>query len=189
MDRIHLKEAAKQQISGNIAMFFVCTLIMGAVSSLSSFLVVGPILLVPPLTLGLTYNILGMTQGEKVDLGVLFSGFNRFGDAVVLYIVQSIFTFLWSLLLVVPGIIKAISYSMSTFILAEHPEMSGLEALKESQRITNGRKADLFVLYLSFIPWILLGSVTCGLAMIYVGPYMQATIANFYHEIKNQPMA
>ena len=118
-------------------------------------------------------------------MGDLFSGFQNFGNAFLANLLMFIFIFLWSLLLIVPGIIKAISYSMTFFVLAEHPEMSGKEAIDESKKIMEGHKWEYFVLSLSFILWFLLGSITLGIAYIYVVPYMSTTITNFYHEIKN----
>jgi uncharacterized membrane protein len=76
---------------------------------------------------------------------------------------------------------------MSYYVLAENPNMTAREALNVSKRITNGHKMDLFVLSLSFIPWILLVTVTCGIAAVYVVPYMELAMTNFYHEIKAQP--
>lgn len=73
---------------------------------------------------------------------------------------------------------------MSYFVLAENPQMTAREALNESKKIMSGHKMELFVLYLSFILWMLLGAVTLGIAYIYIAPYMYATITNFYQEIK-----
>lgn len=73
---------------------------------------------------------------------------------------------------------------MSFYILADNPDMTAGEALKESMRITKGHKGQLFVLGLSFIPWYLLGMITFGIAFIYVVPYISTTIANFYKELK-----
>ena len=78
---------------------------------------------------------------------------------------------------------------MAPYILAENPTMKAREALNESKLIMKGQKMRLFVLYLSFILWSLLGMVTCCIAYIYVGPYIQATITNFYHDIKQKPEA
>lgn len=122
---------------------------------------------------------------ESPEINTLFSGFSYMGPAILLNIMIAVFTCLWSLLFVIPGIIKAISYSMAYFVLADNPELSAKEALDESKRITSGHIGDLFVLYLSFIPWVLLGAITCGLALIYVVPYMQTTMANYYLELKN----
>ena len=75
---------------------------------------------------------------------------------------------------------------MSYYILAENPDMTAREALNESKAIMHGHKMDLFVLELSFIPWLLLVAVTLGIAAIWVEPYMQLTLTNFYHNIKRQ---
>ena len=96
---------------------------------------------------------------------------------------------LWSLLFVIPGIIKGYSYSMAFYILAENPDMTAKEAITESREIMNGHKWELFVLGLSFILWAFAIVFTLGIAAIYVEPYMQLTIANFYHNIKRQPVA
>lgn len=189
MNRAELKMKAKQMISGKMGMLIVCFIIVAALTGactripkagwIVSMCVTGP------LTLGTAYIYLNLTRGFDPDVNILFSGFQRFVDTLVLTLLISVFTFLWSLLLVVPGIIKAISYSQAYYILAEHPEMSGKEALDESIVMMDGHKMDYFVLVLSFLPWLLLCGITCGLASLYVVPYMQATFVNFYEEIKS----
>ncbi|HEY9575975.1 MAG TPA: DUF975 family protein, partial [Lachnospiraceae bacterium] len=127
--------------------------------------------------------------GEKPVVGDVFKGFSEnFGTSVLTALLISIYTFLWSLLLVVPGIIKGFSYAMTFYILAENPQMSATEAITESRRMMDGHKMEYFVLILSFIPWMLLGTITAGLAYIYVGPYIQVTCANFYQELKRTSM-
>ncbi len=183
MDRVQLKAIAKQQIQGNIGILFVCLLITSVLSNIVPGL--ASLIVAPPLTLGLTMIFLGLTRNESPEVNTLFSGFSYMGPAILLNIMIAVFTFLWSLLFVIPGIIKGISYSMAYFVLADNPELSANEALDESKRITSGHIGDLFVLYLSFIPWFLLGAITCGLALIYVVPYVQATMANYYLELKD----
>lgn len=189
IDRVDLKTRAKQMISGNIGMLIVCTVIVAAIEGVCGAIpYVGPVLsicAVGPLSLGTAYIYLNLTRGYQPDVNVLFSGFQRFVDTLVLYLLISIFTFLWSLLFVVPGVIKAISYSQAFYILAEHPEMTAKEALDESVAIMDGHKMEYFMLGLSFIPWLLLCSITCGLAGLYVVPYMAATFVNFYEAVKS----
>jgi len=177
--RAELKTRAKAQIKGNIGILFLCGLIFAVICSTC----IGCIL-APALILGFMMIFLALTQGQKPQVGDLFKGVNLFGRSLWLCIIVGIFTFLWSLLLVVPGIIKSLSYSMSYFVLAENPQMTAREALNESKKIMSGHKMELFVLYLSFILWMLLGAVTLGIAYIYIAPYMYATITNFYQEIK-----
>lgn len=189
IDRAELKRRAKNNMSGNMGMLIVCLVIVGALTMVCNMIpyvgAIGSICISGPLSLGSAYIYLNLTKGFAPDVNVLFSGFQRFVDTLVLTLLISIFTFLWSLLFLVPGIIKSISYSQAYYILAEHPEMTAKEALDESIDMMDGHKMDYFVLGLSFIPWLLLVSVTCGLAALYVAPYMTATYANFYLAIKS----
>lgn len=190
MTRAELKAKAKEQLKGKIGKFFLCELIIVALGAACGFIpVIGwiaSIFVTPALSIGLILVYLGVTKGEDVEISNLFNGFQYMGKALWLGILVGVFTFLWALLFYIPGIVKALSYSMSYYILAENPNMTAREALNESKRITNGHKMDLFVLGLSFIPWILLVIVTCGIAAIYVVPYMQLTNTNFYHSIKGK---
>ena len=188
IDRAELKAQARQMMGGNMGMLIVCMVIVGALAGVCSAIpYIGPVLgicVLGPLSLGEAYIYLNLTRGYEPDVNVLFSVFQRFTDTLVLTILMRIFIFLWSLLLFVPGVIKAISYSQAYYILAEHPEMSGKEALDASIEMMDGHKMDYFVLLLSFIPWLLLCTITCGLAVLYVYPYMDATLVNFYQTIK-----
>ncbi len=188
IDRAELKERAKAAMSGNMGMLIVCLIIVSAISTCGAAVpyagVIISVCLSGPLTLGEAYIYLGLLRGEEPDVSVLFSGFQRFADTLVLTLLIGVLTFLWSLLLIVPGIIKAISYSQAYYILAEHPEMTGKEALEASMQMMDGHKTDYFVLTLSFIPWLLLVAITCGIAVLYVGPYMKAAYTVFYQEVK-----
>ena len=95
-----------------------------------------------------------------------------------------LFIFLWSLLLIIPGIIKCFSYAMTPFILEENPELSANEAIDRSRAMMKGHKFDLFWLLLSFIGWYLLCIITLGLATLWVTPYMSTAIAAFYEDVK-----
>ena len=191
MTRAQLKAKAKEQLKGKVGMFFLCLLIMIGISmACGAIPVVGwiaSIFVTPALSLGLIKLYLHVTKGEEVEVGKLFDGFKSTGKATWLNILIGFFTYLWSLLFVIPGIVKSYAYSMAFYILAENSDMTAREALRKSKEITKGHKWDLFVLELSFIPWILLVTITCGIAAIYVVPYMDLTIANFYNEIKEKP--
>ena len=92
-----------------------------------------------------------------------------------------LFTFLWSLLFVIPGIVKAYSYALTPYILAKYPEVQAKEALKVSMKIMDGKKAELFVLHLSFIGWAMLAGITFGLlGIFFVIPYMAITDTLWY---------
>ncbi len=212
ISRKELKAQAKEQIkeNGNIGMFLLCSIVIGVVSYVTVLLagslgvVIGLIMdnmiitliimwlgtfgVIFPLSIGLYVICLDITYGETIKVSALFTPFkNMFGKSILTWLLYLIYMCLWSFLFVIPGIIKAFSYSMTFYILLENPNMTANEAITESRRIMNGHKWELFVLQLSFIPWMLLGCVTFGLGYIYVEPYMRATITNFYHNIKRQP--
>jgi len=142
----------------------------------------------PALVLGMTMYFLKLARGQEADFGTLFEGFSNFVRAFCLNFMVGIFIFLWSLLLIVPGFIAALKYSMVYYILADNPQIGVFEAIRESKRITDGHKWELFVLYLSFLGWMILGAITFGVGYLYVTPYMTTTIANFYDKIKGEPV-
>ena len=191
VSRAEIKQQAKAQLKGNLGMIILCGIIYFAIVFVLSFIpyigLIGSLVIAPPLALGLYKVLLNVTYGEKAEVATLFEPFQTcFGGSIVLNLLVNIFILLWSLLLLIPGIIKSYSYSMSFYILAENPNMTATEAITESRRIMDGHKMEYFVLSLSFIPWILLACVTFGIAYIYVLPYMYLTVTNFYHNIKRQ---
>ena len=98
---------------------------------------------------------------------------------------QNLFIFLWSLLLIIPGIVKSYQYRMIPYLLAEDPNLSFSEATRLSTEMMSGEKRDAFVLDLSFLGWQLLSCITCGiLGVFYVNPYVQATNAELYVALK-----
>lgn len=188
MNRIELKSLAKEQIRGNIGMLFISALVMSLIVSAASAITagIGTIFIAAPLQIGWILILFGLTEGIKPEVSTIFDGFAIYGKALLLYILTAIYVMLWSLLFFIPGFVKAYSYSMAPYILAENQNMTASEAINESRRIMNGHKMDLFVLELSFIPWFLLGAITFGIAFIYVAPYMDMTKVNFYNKIKNE---
>lgn len=132
-----------------------------------------------PVSLGLTLYTVGLIDGGKPSITDIFT--NAFDGRYYLrrvggYAWMMLFTFLWSLLFVIPGIVKAYSYALTPYILAKYPEVQAKEALKVSMKIMDGKKAELFVLHLSFIGWAMLAGITFGLlGIFFVIPYMAIT--------------
>ena len=145
-----------------------------AISTLYSILISGP------MTLGYAMFTISIFRKRETSPAEVFYGFERFGKALGLYIVMSIFIFLWTLLLIVPGIIAALRYSMSFYIMADNPNMGIMEALAESKRMMQGNKWKLFCLYLSFIGWALLCILTLGIGTLWLMPYVEVTLIAFY---------
>ena len=100
-------------------------------------------------------------------------------------VLAQIFTCLWTLLLIVPGIIKAYSYSMTPYILVDNPELSVREAIRKSQQMMVGQKFNLFYLQLSFIGWFFLACFTGGIGFLWLVPYYQTAQAAFYQNLRN----
>ena len=123
---------------------------------------------------------------QPMDLGDMFKGFSSdFGQNLLIGLMTAIFTALWSLLLIVPGIVKAYSYSMVYYIKADHPEYDWRQCIAESQAMMNGHKMDLFILDLSFIGWMIVGSLCLGVGTLWVSAYMEAARAHFYESIQS----
>lgn len=126
---------------------------------------------------------LNLVDNKKARIGDLFSAFSEWKTAFIARILVGLYTFLWTLLFFIPGIIAAYSYSMVHFVMAEHPEMSANEAIKESKMLMKGNKFRFFCLQLSFIGWYFVGILTLGIGFIWIIPYQQAAYAAFFREI------
>ena len=125
---------------------------------------------------------------EDPELGLIADGFTKnYWNCVKTQFLKSLFIGLWSLLFVIPGVIKAYEYRMVPYLLAEHPEMSSGEIFARSKEMMQGNKWDTFVLDISFVGWVLLSGITLGILYIFwVGPYIAATDAALYHRISGK---
>lgn len=149
-------------------------------------------LLIAPLTIGWAWLVLSVSRGDKPAVSTLFEPFKTgYVKHVLASFLMGLFIVLWMLLLVIPGIIKAFSYSLTYYILRDQPELSALEAITESRRMMDGHKMDAFKLVLSFIGWFFVGIFTLGIGFLYVYPYFTTTYATFYDSIRqaDQPYA
>ena len=126
------------------------------------------------------------TKGTLPEAGALFAPFKQYARTVGAVLLVFVYTLLWTLLLVIPGIIKAYSYSMTFYILRENPEMTAGDAITASQKMMDGHKMDLFLLSLSFIGWAILASITFGIGYLWVIPYIYTAYAAFYETLKKE---
>lgn len=145
----------------------------------------------PHIICGHAYFSLCNFRGQNPDMSTLFSsGFSNYGRNMGGILWRDLFTFLWSLLLIVPGIVKACSYFMVPYLLTEHPDVGATEALDLSKIMTDGHKGQIFVLLLQDFGWKVLSVLTLGLVwLLYSGPYMETTKAGLYEQIKNENLA
>ena len=143
-------------------------------------------LLALPLSWGLTVSLLRNHREESVDLENLFDGFRggRYTRVFCAIFLVNLFTFLWALLLIIPGIMKAFSYALTTYIIMDEPELTARQAITRSCEIMEGRRWKLFCLYLSFIGWGILSLLTFGIGFLWLVPYMNASIAAFYEDAR-----
>lgn len=133
-----------------------------------------------------SYCLKVTNRDSTMSYGDLFSAAGYLLKALALMIMIALLVLLWSLLFIVPGIIAAYRYSQAMFIMVENPDKGVMQCIRESKEMMRGHKWEFFVLELSFLLWQLLSTATCGLALIYVAPYMTVTMAGYYNRIKNK---
>lgn len=125
-------------------------------------------------------------SGVSLDPGRMFKGYKEFmrigGTTVLMYLYAA----LWSLLLLIPGIVKSISYSQTYYVMHDNPGLSYNKAIERSMAMMDGYKMRYFKLLLSFIGWFLLNLITCGISTFWVTPYMQTAFAHFYEFVKEE---
>lgn len=142
-------------------------------------------LIIFPLTLGYINYFLMFAKRQKPKISNLFDGYkNSFGNSILASLFMGIYVFLWSLLLIIPGIIKSFSYAMTLYIIADNPNISATAAIKRSENMMKGHKWEFFILELSFIGWAILSLFTCGIGYLWLNPYMETSKAYFYLTIK-----
>lgn len=191
-----LRKNAMAQLGGSIfaktyLMVLVTYIIVSAIIGAAASVVVGSIIVSGPLMFGFYRIIVDLVKGkEEVEIGDVFKGFSEnFAQSFLLHLMISIFTALWSLLFVVPGIVKSYSYSMAFFIMQDDPSKDWEECLDESKQMMKGHKWQLFCLDLSFVGWYILGTLCCCVGILFVYPYHETARANFYMALKamNEP--
>lgn len=141
------------------------------------------------INLGYTQYLLDQHDRRELDFHVLFSQFNRFGVGFLQFFLRDLYIALWSLLFIIPGIVKTYSYAMTPYILADHPEMTANEAITASRQLMDGHKGELFWLHLTFIGWGFLCIFTLGIGHLFLNPYMNAAEAAFYRQLTDNNLA
>ena len=189
-----LREKARGILGGKILTSewlyaLLVSLIAGAVIGFTSSFIIG-ILVIGIVNIGLNkYYLYRSRKSIKFDnFAVLIDGVKGdVGGNIILGLLVTLFTFLWSLLFVIPGIVKAYSYSMAYFIKIDHPEYTATQAIDESRRIMNGNKMKLFLLDLSFIGWMIVGSLCFGIGVLWGFRTKDELLSNGADYIVNNP--
>lgn len=185
-----IRAIARGSLSGSwakgVIVGLIYSVIAGLVSSIPYIGWIGAILLAGPLILGVYMFFVRLGRGEQPSVATMFDGFNRFVPAFQLYVLIQVFVLLWSLLLIIPGIIASLRYSQAFFIMQDDPHISATDALNASKEMMIGHKGRLFVLHLSFIGWALLCVLTFGIGFLWLYPYILASQAAFYQDLKSR---
>lgn len=167
------------ELSPEVAAILAAIVSVLGILSFAQFIIGGTV------QLGYCRFLLKQQDSEDAKLQDLFSQFDRFGVGFLQALLRGLYLFFWSLLFVIPGVIKTYSYAMTPFILADHPEMTANEAITASRRLMDGHKWELFCLGFSFIGWHLLSILTLGILELWIVPYQNAAYAAFYRSIRN----
>lgn len=163
-------------------------IVYSCVNVIGSFIpMVGSIiqLLLLPLSYGYNGAFLSNSRTKQsFSVQNLFEGFQDYGRIFGTLLLQGVYTVLWTLLLIVPGVIKAYSYAMTVYILKDEPELKFNSAIEKSMAMMDGHKFELFYLQLTFIGWALLSILTLGIGFLWLTPYTASATAHFYNEVK-----
>ncbi len=193
LSRPELRRRARQQLGGNIfatgwLSLLLVFLLGDIILSAGSVVFIGSLILMGPISYGMSKITLDLVRGKndgKVSFGDLFAGFtDDFLNTFLLGLMESIFVFLWSLLFIIPGIVKSYSYAMAFYIQKDAEDKDWNACITESRKMMDGHKWELFVLDLSFLGWYIVGMLCCGIGMLWVIPYHEAARANFYEQLR-----
>ena len=187
-----LRNRAWNALDGKLGQAALVTLIFVIISSSASSATFGALtILLLPMQYAFTVAFLRMIRGEKeLEVADLFTVYrDQFERTFIVELLMNLYTLLWMLLLIVPGIVKAYSYALAPYLVQDHPEMSASQAIDESMRLMEGHKMRLFMLDLSFIGWWLLCCLTFGLLTFIVAPYQLTARAEFYRELMGETVA
>lgn len=160
---------------------------LSAVAAISCGSFVVGVFFIAPLQFGYCNSILEATRGDiqNTTHNMFHFGFGwKYGRSLGTMILVAIYTFLWSLLLIIPGIIKTYAYSMALFVSRDYPDIPVDDCIYLSRKLMNGYKFKLFCLQLSFLGWFILSVLTCGIGFLWLVPYYYASVARMYETLK-----
>jgi uncharacterized membrane protein len=182
-----IRAEARRLLSGQWNNCAIIMLVFGILQAgLSAIPVLGYfsfLIVTGPLALGLAAIYTNLVRGGSFGIETLFKAKDDFMRSFIAGLLVLLFTLLWSILLIIPGIIASLSYSMTFFILNDNPRVSASDAIKLSQEMMMGHKMELFMLMLSFIGWFILGVIGWGIPFLWIGAYYYASFALFYQSI------
>lgn len=195
-ENVVLMRMARESLKGKwglaIGTFVIYILIIGAIQILTRFFppvissisVLISLIIAGPMALGIVTFSLALSRNQDARSEQIFKGFNNFGTSLGAYFLMLLFVILWMLLLIIPGIIAALSYSLTFFIIADDNSIGAMDALKKSKKMMDGYKWKYFCLSMRFFGWALLCILTLGIGFLWLIPYMYVSMAKFYDDVK-----
>ena len=188
MDLVQLMRKARTLLEPHwILAIGVClanAVMVAAPAELNSYGEIVSLLLAGPLQLGLCFFFLNLVKGKETRFELLFEGFKPLATVLLVYAIITVLTVVGLILLIVPGVVVALGFSMTYYIIAEDPEISFQTALEQSWKLTDGYKMELLELNMRFIPWYLLGLLCFIVGVFAVVPWHNTTLALYYHYLK-----
>lgn len=187
-----VKSRGKEAFKANYWYCVLAVFVLGAVGSLSGILaalaLLGKIFLYNPFSVGCCAFYKMNAKTGSADFGIVGEGFKNYWHNVGVMLLNDIYIFLWSMLLVIPGVVKMYSYRMVPYILLDHPELTANEVITRSREMMDGNKGNAFLLDLSFFGWYVLGMIPFGLGLIFwTMPYHSSTNAALYLRLNREP--
>ncbi len=178
--------SARESLTGNwgiaIGGLLVYMLVFGLICCIPFLGMLAMLICAGAFYVGFYSFYMAIARGEEAQIGMLFSGFKQMAQSFCAFWLAGIFTFLWSLLLIVPGIMAALSYSLIYFIMKDHPEMKAMDVIGLSKKAMYGYRWKLFCLFCRFIGWYLLCILTLGIGFLWFIPYFSVSFAKFYDD-------
>lgn len=187
MPRIsEIRRSARYALKDNWTQAVLATLVYTLIGCAAGSIPLAGLLVICPLEFGFMLCFLRLIRGEDSSemVGDQFDVFNQYGRYLGGSLLVFLYTLLWSLLFLIPGIVKSYAYAMTPFVMYDHPELDADDCIHESRMMMNGYKWKLFCLDLSFIGWAILCIFTLGIGLLWLQPYIEASHAKFYEELK-----
>ena len=187
MPRIsEIRRSARYALKDNWTQAVLATLVFSLITAAAGSIPFAGLLVVCPLQFGFMICFLRLVRGEDSSemVGDQFSVFNRYGRVLGTSLLMALYILLWCLLFIVPGIVKSYAYAMTPYVMNDRPDLDADDCIHESRMMMKGYKWKLFCLDLSFIGWAILCIFTLGIGLLWLQPYIEASHAKFYEELK-----
>ena len=183
-----IRQEASVMLKGNWNVPVLVALVFGVIASFTSCSFPLVLFVYAPMSLGFVKMMIGYVRGtQRMEVEGIFSAFNStyYWKSMGLYLLQGIYTALWTLLFIIPGIVKCCSYFFAPYILADNPTMTAEESICRSMQIMEGHKMQLFLMLLGYTVLAMLSSILLFIPMLWIIPYYQVALVKFYEEVKH----